>query len=156
MSLARESSGSVLRKNRSRVVEAMVLLLVAGTLLGGANNAAAEGPFYALIVNGSSSMNVDYNGGYLTVRFRHTTRAAGSPSGYNENVPPGAAAWPDRPLNSNEPAVLRQRMTPQEATAAISRLRQNGGFWKFYCRNTGQGYFEVSRSEPAHASVRFD
>jgi hypothetical protein len=47
-------------------------------------------------------------------------------------------------------------MSPNQAETAIQRLRQNGGYWRFYCRNTNAGYFEVSRSEAAYASVRID
>jgi hypothetical protein len=47
-------------------------------------------------------------------------------------------------------------MSERDATTVIARLRQNGGYWKFFCRNTGQGYFEVSRSEATYASVRID
>jgi hypothetical protein len=134
-------------------VSALFALIV---LLAGQTHSMAQGPFYALIVNGSTNLNVDYDGGYLIVRFRRTLKPAGPPSSYARNVPPGAAAWPDRPLNNKEPLMLKQKMPPQQAEVAIQRLRQNGGFWKFYCRNTGAGYFEVSRSEAAYASVRID
>ena len=116
-----------------------------------------DGDMDALIVNGSPKLLISYDGNYFLVRgFRRTLRAAGASSGYVRNVPPGTAAWPDRPLNAQEPLTLKQRMTPEQAKPAIERLRQNGGYWKFYCRNTGAGYFEVSRSEPAYASVRID
>jgi hypothetical protein len=131
------------------------LLALMGVLAGHAP-ADAQGPFYALIVNGSPNLNMNYDGDYLIVRFRRTTRPAGAPTSYVRNVPPGTAAWPDRPLNVQEPLMLKQRMSPQQAEAAFQRLRQNGGYWKFYCRNTGTGYFEVSRSEPTYASVRID
>jgi hypothetical protein len=123
----------------------------------GQDNSSAEGRFFALIVNGSPNLLINYDGTHLFVRgFRRTVRAAGAPSGYVRNVPPGTAAWPDRPLNGQEPLTLKQRMSPEQAKPAIERLQQNGGYWKFYCRNTGAGYFEVSRSEPAYASVRID
>ena len=146
---------------RQRVAGRMVrgcsgLLLALVVVLGTTNSATAQGPFYALIVNGSTNLNVSYDSGYLTVRFRRTLKPAGSPAAYVKNVPPGAGAWPDRPLNVQEPAMLKQKMSAQEAQAAIGRLRQNGGYWKFYCRNTGQGYFEVLRSEATYASVRID
>ena len=131
------------------------VLFVLILLLAGQTH-SAQGPFYALIVNGSTNLNVDYEDGYLIVRFRRTLKPAGPPSSYVRNLPPGTAAWPDRPLNNQEPLMLKQKMTAQRAEAAIQRLRQNGGFWKFYCRNTGAGYFEVSRSEAAYASVRID
>jgi hypothetical protein len=139
----------------SKLVRIALVLAVLG-LFGGAVPAHAQGPYYPLIVNGSSSLNVDYVNGYLVVRFRRTLRGAGQPGTYVENVRPGAGAWVDRPLNGQEPLMLKQKMTPSQAETAIQRLRQNGGYWKFYCKNTNAGYFEVSRSEAAHASVRID
>ena len=117
--------------------------------------ASAQGNYYPLIVNGSPSLSVSYNNGYLVVRFRKSRNAAGQPSTYTK-LAPGNAAWVDRPLNATEPTILKQRMTEQEATKAIERLHQNGGFWRFYCRSNPAGYFDVSRSEAAHASVRID
>ena len=137
-----------------RAVISLVALIVFAV---GQTNSSAESPFYALIVNGSPNLLISYDGNYLLVRgFRRTLKAAGASSGYVRNVPPGKAAWPDRPLNAQEPLTLKQKMTPEQAKPAIERLRQNGGYWKFYCRNTGAGYFEVSHSEPAYASVRID
>ena len=135
----------------------MSTLLALIIVLAGQTHSSAQGPFYALIVNGSPNLLVNYDGKYLFVRgFRRTVRAAGAPSDYVRNVPPGTAAWPDRPLNAQEPLTLKQRMSPKQARPAIERLRQNDRYWKFYCRNTGAGYFEVSRSEAAYASVRID
>ena len=145
--------------NRNRIsrVRALITLLALIIVLAGQTHSSAEGPFYALIVNGSPNLLINYDGNHLFVRgFRRTVRAAGAPSGYVRNVPPGTAAWPDRPLNGQEPLTLKQKMTPDQAKPAIERLRQNGGYWKFYCRNTGAGYFEVSRSEAAYASVKID
>ena len=145
--------------NRNRIsrVRALITLLALIIVLAGQTHSSAEGPFYALIVNGSPNLLINYDGNYLFVRrFRRTVRAAGAPSGYVRNVPPGTAAWPDRPLNGQEPLTLKQKMTPEQAKPAIERLRQNGGYWKFYCRNTGAGYFEVSRSEATYASVKID
>ena len=132
-------------------------LFTLAVLLGGSTQATAQGPFYALIVNGSESLKMEYTAGYLIVRFRRTLRPAGGPDSYDQNVPPGAAAWPDRPLNNQEPLVLKQKMSKQQAEEAWQRLRQNGGYWRFYCRNTNAGYFEVARSGAVHASGgRFD
>ncbi len=145
--------------NRNRIsrVRALITLLALIIVLAGQTHSSAEGPFYALIVNGSPNLLINYDGNHLFVRgFRRTVRAAGAPSGYVRNVPPGTAAWPDRPLNGQEPLTLKQKMTPEQAKPAIERLRQNGGYWKFYCRNTGAGYFEVSRSEATYASVKID
>lgn len=137
-------------KKRLSTLIALSVLLIGRPLL------MADGPFYALVVNGSPALNVNYENGYLVVRFRRTLKPAGQPANYVRNLPPGSAAWVDRPLNNQEPAMLKQKLTPARAEAAIQRLQQNGGFWKFYCRNTGKGYFEVSKSEAAYASVRID
>jgi hypothetical protein len=130
-----------------------LLLLLSGA---GAVPAFAQGPYYPLIVNGSPNLHVDYADGFLVVRFRRTLRGAGQPGTYVQNVPPGAGAWVDRPVNGQEPLLLKQKMTRDQAETAFQRLRQNGGYWKFYCRNTNAGYFDVSRSEAAYASVRID
>ena len=118
--------------------------------------AVGAAPFYGLVVNGSTNMDVTYDGSYLIVKFRRTRNAAGRPTDYTRNVPPGSAAWPDRPLSPQEPLLLKQKMTRQEANAAYRRLRQNGGYWMFYCRNTNAGYFEVSQSQATYATIRID
>ncbi len=134
----------------------LIYLLAFAALSFAPKTSFAQEPFYPLIVNGSTNMKLDYSNGTLVVQFRRTLRAAGQPSGYVHNVPPGSASWVDRPLNNQEPLMLRQQMTSQQAETAIQRLQQNGGYWRFFCRNTGKGYFEVSRSEAAYASVRID
>jgi hypothetical protein len=137
---------------RRRITCTVVALAVSYAML---DIASAQGNYYPLIVNGSTSLQASYDSGYLVVRFRKSRNAAGKPSNYTK-LAPGSAAWVDRPLNPNEPTMLKQRMTEQQATAAIDRLRQNGGFWRFYCRFNPAGYFDVSRSEAAYASVRID
>lgn len=134
----------------SAALAVLVLLLV------GTSPITAQGSFYPLIVNGSPSLKADYTNGYFTVRFRRTVRGAGAPTSYTRNVPPGSGAWVDRPLNTQEPLLLKQKMTRAQADTAWERLRQNGGYWRFYCRNTNSGHFEVSRSEAAYASTRID
>ena len=47
-------------------------------------------------------------------------------------------------------------MNEPDAASAISVLRINDRFWKFLCRNTNAGHFEVFRSEPAFMQVKFD
>ncbi len=132
------------------------VLIALGIVLAVAMPVFAEAQFYPLIVNGSTSLKMDYNNGMLVVQFRRTLRAAGQPSTYVHNVTPGTAAWVDRPLNAQEPLMLKQTMTAAQAETAMERLRQNGGYWRFYCQNTGKGYFTVSRSEAAYASVKID
>lgn len=137
---------------KHRIPRIMIFLAVCYAVV---DVASAQGNYYPLVVNGSNSLQVSYDSGYLVVRFRKSRNAAGKPSTYTKLVP-GSAAWVDRPLNPNEPTMLKQRMTEQQATTAIDRLRQNGGFWRFYCRFNPAGYFDVSRSEAAYASVRID
>jgi hypothetical protein len=114
--------------------------------------------YYPLLVNGSPNLLINYaNDVFFVHNFRRTLKGAGAPSDYIRNVPPGKAAWLDRPLNAQEPLVLKQtKMSADQARPAIARLKQNGGFWMFYCWNTGHGYFEVSHSLAAYASVRID
>lgn len=131
-------------------------LIMLGIMLAVAMPVLARGQSYPLIVNGSTSLRMDYDNGVLVVQFRRTLRAAGQPTTYVHNVTPGTAAWVDRPLNAQEPLMLKQSMTAVQAQTAMDRLRQNGGYWRFYCQNTGKGYFTVSRSEAAYASVRID
>src|SRR5256885_7553187 len=103
--------------NRNRVlsVRALTGLLALIIFAAGQTPASAAEPFYALIVNGSPKLLISYDGNYFLVRgFRRTLRAAGASSGYVRNVPPGTAAWPDRPLNAQEPLTLKQRMTPEQ------------------------------------------
>jgi hypothetical protein len=71
-------------------------------------------------------------------------------------MPLGSAAWVDRPVNEDEPFVLKQQMSDTDAASAIAVLRINDRFWKFVCRNTNTGHFEVLRSEPAFMQVIID
>jgi len=134
----------------------MAFLGLTTVLTMGAPRVSAQEGFFPLIVNGSRNLDATYDKGILVVRFHRTRKGAGSPTTYVQNVPPGSAAWVDRPLNNQEPIELRQRMSEQRAAQALERLKQNGGYWKFFCRNTGNGFFEVSRSERTNASVRID
>jgi hypothetical protein len=68
----------------------------------------------------------------------------------------GSAAWVDRPLNDAEPSMLKQQMNDGDAASAIAVLRINDRFWKFVCRNTNTGHFEVLRSEPDFMQVKID
>jgi hypothetical protein len=111
--------------------------------------------WFPLIVRGGGGVNATYDGSTLTVRFRKAGVAAGDPRTYNR-MPFGSAAWVDRPLNDAEPFVLRQQMNQNDAANAIGTLRNDVRFWKFVCRNTNAGHFEVLRSEPAFAQVIID
>lgn len=58
-------------------------------------------------------------------------------------------------MSPQEPSVLRQRMPEAQAAKVMEHLN-GGGYWEFYCRNTGKGYFEVSTSKLVQASTRID
>jgi hypothetical protein len=51
---------------------------------------------------------------------------------------------------------LLQQMNRNDAESVVGVLRINDRFWKFVCRNTNAGHFEVLRSEPAFMQVKFD
>jgi hypothetical protein len=142
-----------MKKHRNMLVVLAIVLVLGACSFA---RSFAQGQYYPLIVNGSTSLKMDYTNGMLVVQFRRTLRAAGQPGTYVHNVTPGTAAWVDRPLSAQEPGMLKQAMTPQQAETAMARLRQNGGYWRFYCQNSGSGYFTVSRSEAAYASVKID
>ncbi|MEY2563797.1 MAG: hypothetical protein QOH88_1990 [Verrucomicrobiota bacterium] len=133
----------------------LVLVLALVALLLGPTPLLAEPPYYPLIVNGSPSLDARYDKGVLTVRFRRTRQGAGQPSNYR-NIPPGSGAWVDRAVNAKEPVVIKQTMSKQKATEVFDRIKSDGGYWRFFCRNTNKGYFEVSRSERANAEGKFD
>ncbi len=111
--------------------------------------------FFPLIVRGGGEVTVRHDGSMLTVQFRKSPVAAGSPTTFGR-MPRGSGAWIDRPLNDAEPTVVRQQMSANDAQSPISVLRINDRFWKFVCRNTNAGHFEVFRSEPAFMQVKID
>lgn len=111
--------------------------------------------FFPLIVRGGRGVSADHDGGILTVHFRKARTAAGEPRTYNR-MSVGSAAWVDRPLNENEPFVLKQQMDDADAAETIAVLRNDARFWMFLCSNTNTGHFEVFRSEPAFAEVLID
>jgi hypothetical protein len=111
--------------------------------------------FFPLIVRGGRGVSATHDGGTLTVQFRKSRAAAGNPTTYNK-MPSGSGAWVDRPLNADEPFVLKQQMDGADAEEPIAVLRNQARFWKFVCSNTNTGHFEVFRSEPAFAEVVID
>jgi hypothetical protein len=117
---------------------------------------AADPPgWFPLIVRGGMGVTATYESGTLTVRFRKARVAAGDPTEYGR-MPPGSAAWVDRPLNDTEPFVLKQRVNQQVAGSVIEVLRNEVRFWKFVCQNTNDGYFDVLRSEATFQRVSID
>ncbi len=111
--------------------------------------------FFALIVRGGQGVTATHDGATLTVRFRKARDAAGQSERYGR-MPKGSAAWVDRPLNSDEPFVLKQQMDASDAANTIAVLRNDQRFWKFLCANTNTGHFAVHRSEQAFATVIID
>ncbi|HEY5704937.1 MAG TPA: hypothetical protein VIS96_05120 [Terrimicrobiaceae bacterium] len=108
-----------------------------------------------MLVRGGKGVTATFEGDTLTVRFRKASVPAGDPTKYMR-MPVGSAAWVDRPLNDTEPFILKQRANRQLAGTVIEVLRNKVRFWKFLCRNTNAGYFEVLRSEPVFAQVPID
>jgi hypothetical protein len=111
--------------------------------------------FFPLIVRGGRGVTATHEGGTLTVQFRKSPVAAGNPTTY-DRIPRGAAAWVDRPLNDDEPLVLKQQMNETAAADTIAVLRNEVRFWKFLCSNTNTGHFEVFRSEAAFSQTKID
>ena len=111
--------------------------------------------FFPLIVRGGHGVDATHDGGTLTVEFRKSPVAAGDPTTYGR-VPRGSAAWVDRPLNDDEPFVLKQQMNETDAAETIAVLSNDVRFWNFLCSNTNTGHFEVFRSEPAFMQTRID
>ena len=111
--------------------------------------------FFPLIVRGGRGVTARYDGGVLTVQFRKSSVAAGDPSTYGR-MPPGSAAWVDRPVNDAEPSVVKQQMNETDAAEPIAVLRNDVRFWNFVCSNTNAGHFEAVRSEPAFMQVKID
>jgi hypothetical protein len=111
--------------------------------------------WFPLIVRGGASLNTAYQGGMLTVQFRKSPVEAGDPTRYG-HMPQGSAAWLDRPVNNAEPSVVKEQMNDQRAAEVRGVLRNGARFWRFVCRNTNMGHFEVLRSEPDAKQVIFD
>lgn len=111
--------------------------------------------WFPLIVRGGAPLNTTYQGGILTVRFRKSPVKAGDPTKYG-HMPHGSAAWLDRPVNNAEPSVVKEQMNDERAAEVRSVLRNGERFWKFVCRNTNTGHFEVLRSEPDAKQVIID
>jgi hypothetical protein len=111
--------------------------------------------YWPMIVRGGAGVTTSYGDGVLTVSVRKAHVAAGDSLHYGQ-LPVGSAAWVDRALNANEPFYLKQTIDYASARAIMNWLRGNEGYWKFFCANTGSGYFDVLRSEKTSKSVKFD
>lgn len=139
------------------ITKLVSLSLSAAVLLFAWPRAAAADPpgYYPLIVRGGPGLTPAFASNTFTLQFRKSPVAAGDPRTYMR-MPVGSAAWVDRPVNKAEPFVLKQRANQKLAGTITEVLRNKVRFWKFICRNTNAGYFEVIRSEAAFASVPID
>ena len=96
---------------------------------------------YPLRIRGAASLTTTYTGGILAVEFQ--------PAGHKAEVglQPGEGSWLDRALNGNEPNVLKQNLSQDEAQFVTAYLRNPDHYATFYCSNTNQGYFQAANSE---------
>lgn len=95
-----------------------------------------------LRIRGSSSLAINYVNGILAVQFLPAAHKA------DVDLQPGEGSWLDRPLNGNEPHVLKQNLPQDQAQFATAYLQNPDHYATFYCTNTNQGYFRVANSEP--------
>lgn len=108
--------------------------------------------YYPLIVRGGPATAASYDAGVLTVHFLHAPVAAGDAATYG-GLPPGSAAWVDRPLNAQEPLFLEYATEDTEAAAAASgALADPERFWRFGCAyDATKQCFVAALSEPVSA-----
>ena len=132
----------------------LLFTLAVGCLLFLVLGSAFAGTYWPMIVRGGRGLSTSYANGVLTVQIRKAHQAAGDPLHYGQ-LPVGSAAWVDRTLNADEPFDLKQKIDANGAQAIMHWL-QGGGYWKFFCANTGEGYFDVLRSEKTNSAVRLD
>jgi hypothetical protein len=104
-------------------------------------------------------VTTSYADGVLTVTIRKAPVAAGSAYSYIK-LPRGSAAWEDRPLNAQEPFEWKQKIARENAQRIMQELQGTVGtspvFYKFPCKNTGAGYFDVFSSEITYCKRRSD
>lgn len=130
-------------KNTNRILSTFALSCLFFVVAG---NAFAT-DYWPMIVRGGSGVTASYADGLLTVRIRKARAAAGDRMKGPVRLPIGSAAWLDRPLNANEPFVIKQKISENGAAIIINSLQDSDGYWKFLCANSGAGYFDVLRSE---------
>jgi hypothetical protein len=97
---------------------------------------------YPLRIRGASNLATNYVNGILAVQFLPAAHKA------DAGLQPGEGSWLDRPLNGNEPHVLKQNLPQDQAQFATTYLQNPDHYATFYCTNTKQGYFRVANSEP--------
>jgi hypothetical protein len=121
--------------------------LAVGCLLCLVPGSAFAADYWPMIVRGGPGVTTSYADGVLTVHIAKAQAAAGDRMKGPVRLPVGSAAWVDRPLNANEPFDLKQKIDENGARAIMHSLQDGNGYWKFFCANTGAGYFDVRRSE---------
>ena len=128
------------------ITKLVSLSLSAAVLLFAWPRAAAADPpgYYPLIVRGGPGLTPAFRATLSPCNSPLSPVAAGDPRTYMR-MPVGSAAWVDRPVNKAEPFVLKQRANQKLAGTITEVLRNKVRFWKFICRNTNAGYFEVIR-----------
>jgi GH24 family phage-related lysozyme (muramidase) len=134
--------------NRLLIFAACVLTSVVTV----SNRALAQGPFYPLVVAGSPNVDASFINGNLVVYFHRSLAAAGTTATYTNRLRPGEGAWLDRPVNSQEPTTIVERVTALQAANTLAWLHHSGAFVMFSCRNTNSGYFESSLIEKTYAA----
>jgi hypothetical protein len=97
---------------------------------------------YPLRIRGNTSLTATYADGTLSIDFRPAAAKA------DAGLQPGEGSWLDRALNRNEPHVLKQNLSQDEALFVITYLQNPDHYATFYCANTKQGYFQAANSEP--------
>lgn len=110
--------------------------------------------FYPLIVRGGPEIASTYEAGVLTVHFLPASVAAGDPATY-VGLPPGSAAWVDRPLNADEPGFLEYATADAPAVAeARAALSNPERFWAFACAyDATRQCFVAVLAEPVPATA---
>jgi hypothetical protein len=97
---------------------------------------------YPLRIRGNAKLTANYENGTLSIEFRPAATKA------DTGLQPGEGSWLDRALNRNEPHVLKQDLSQDEAQFVINYLQNPDHYATFYCANTKQGYFQAANSEP--------
>jgi hypothetical protein len=129
----------------------LLFTLAVGCLLLLVPGSAFATDYWPMIVRGGRGVTTSYADGVLTVQIRKAHQAAGDRMKGPVTLPVGSAAWVDRPLNADEPFVLKQKIDANGAQAIMHWLQDGNGYWKFFCANTNAGYFDVLRSEKSYS-----
>jgi hypothetical protein len=98
---------------------------------------------YPIRIRGMANLTINYSEGTLSIEFRPAAAKA------DAGLRPGEGSWLDRALNRNEPHVLKQKLSQDEAEFVVNYLQNPNHYATFYCTNTNQGYFQAGSSEPS-------